>query len=235
MGEGCVCVARCVAVLGLLCSALALVPPLLTHSIGRDHSTLLPFLPALQETLLVEYHRKSITLGSFESLQALLNSVGENAWRGSLAVVGLAATNIALDLLMLLGTCCRVRCLMFPWLVISMVELIALGCPAVIGFSLLGTYLLLQGMFLPALLAFSTPTLLVLAAMAVWLTVLAAYWALHRDKDMSCGESRSCPAQSLSYSGYRHSQNRQFYNPRHRHTKPTAPNTVNLYPTLPLA
>ena len=33
---------------------------------------------------------------------------------------------------------------MFPWLVISMVELIALGCPAVIGFSLLGTYLLLQ-------------------------------------------------------------------------------------------
>ena len=37
-------------------------------------------------------------------------------------------------------------------------------------------------MFLPALLAFSTPTLLVLAAMAVWLTVLAAYWALHRDK-----------------------------------------------------
>ena len=63
----------------------------------------------LQETLLVEYHRKSITLGSFESLQALLNSVGENAWRGSLAVVGLAATNIALDLLMLLGTCCRVR------------------------------------------------------------------------------------------------------------------------------
>ena len=100
------------------------------------------------------------------------------------------------------------RCLMFPWLVISMMELIALGCPAVIGFSLLGTYLLLQvctthfrsgtlfhsanrtgtnlslvqGMFLPALLAFSTPTLLVLAAMAVWLTVLAAYWALHRDK-----------------------------------------------------
>ena len=48
----------------------------------------------LQETLLVEYHRKSITLGSFESLQALLNSVGENAWRGSLAVVGLAAAGV---------------------------------------------------------------------------------------------------------------------------------------------
>ena len=32
--------------------------------------------------------------------------------------------------------------------------------------------------FLPALLSFSTPTLLVLVAMSIWLTVLAAYWAL---------------------------------------------------------
>ena len=35
-----------------------------------------------------------------------------------------------------------------------------------------------KGLFLPALLSFSTPTLLVLVAMSIWLTVLAAYWAL---------------------------------------------------------
>ena len=36
----------------------------------------------------------------------------------------------------------------------------------------------IKGLFLPALLSFSTPTLLVLVAMSIWLTVLAAYWAL---------------------------------------------------------
>ena len=35
-----------------------------------------------------------------------------------------------------------------------------------------------QGQFLLSLVSFSTPTFLVLVAMAVWLTVLAAYWAL---------------------------------------------------------
>ena len=75
-----------------------------------------------------------------------------------------------------------------------MLQLILLGCPTVIFFSLLGTYLLLQvltmitsttlimtmtqGQFLLSLVSFSTPTFLVLVAMAVWLTVLAAYWAL---------------------------------------------------------
>ena len=36
-----------------------------------------------------------------------------------------------------------------------------------------------QGLFLPALLSFSTPTMLVLVAMSIWLTVLAAYWAMN--------------------------------------------------------
>ena len=35
-----------------------------------------------------------------------------------------------------------------------------------------------QGQFLFSLLSFSAPTFLVLVAMSVWLTVLAAYWAL---------------------------------------------------------
>ncbi len=37
-----------------------------------------------------------------------------------------------------------------------------------------------QGMFIPAICSFSTPSLLVLLSMLVWLSVLAAYWNLHK-------------------------------------------------------
>ena len=40
--------------------------------------------------------------------------------------------------------CVCARCLVVPWLLVSMLQLILLGCPTVIFFSLLGTYLLLQ-------------------------------------------------------------------------------------------
>ena len=36
------------------------------------------------------------------------------------------------------------RCLVVPWLLVSILQLVLLGCPTVIFFSLLGTYLLLQ-------------------------------------------------------------------------------------------
>ncbi len=36
------------------------------------------------------------------------------------------------------------RCLVLPWLVVSVLEILLLGCPTVIFFSLLGTYLLVQ-------------------------------------------------------------------------------------------
>ena len=57
----------------------------------------------------MEYHKKALTLSSLENLQRLLNSVGENACYGALAVVCIAATNILVDFLLLIGSCCRVR------------------------------------------------------------------------------------------------------------------------------
>jgi len=250
MGCGCVRLARCVGVGGILLSALAIAPPAYTFFSGRDHSTLLPWLNTLQERLLSEYHRKAITLTALEHLQGLLNSAGENAGIAALAVVSLAATNIVMDLFLLIGACCRVRCLLLPWLIISMVELILLGCPTVICFSLLGAYLLIQGLFLPAILSFSTPTLLVLLAMAIWLTVLAAYWALKPAKQYQeikellpkAGSEQPPlpPERPLRIQAYQHSQFKQYNNPRHMppQTKPcpipSAPNP-NLYPTLPLA
>merc|ERR1712013_76727 len=141
---------RYVAVLGILVSGMCIAPPTYTYLEGRDYSTLMPGRITLQERLLVEYHKKSLTLSSLENLQGLLNCVGENAGYGALAVVCLAATNILVDFLLLIGSCCRVRCLLLPWLILSMMELIILGCPAVVFFS--------------------TPPLLVLVAMSIWLT-----------------------------------------------------------------
>merc|ERR1712088_627455 len=89
-----------------------------------------------------------------------LDGVANNVGIGSLVVVIVASANVFVDILLLAGACCRTRCLLLPWLILSMLELVVLGCPTVIFFS--------------------APTLLVLVAMACWLTVLAAYWALGR-------------------------------------------------------
>jgi len=244
MGCGSVGLTRFVAVMGILVSGMCIAPPAFTYFSGRDPSILLPFLKTLQEKLLEEYHKKAITLSSLENLQGLLNNVGENAGCGALVVVCIASANIFMDFLLLIGACCRVRCLLLPWLILSMMELIILGCPTVIFFSLLGTYLLVQGLFLPSILSFSTPTLLVLLAMAIWLTVLAAYWALgakYFDDDDS--EQQLAPQERpIQFHAYKHAQYTQYNNPRHHHqqgpnnphSNPSAPN-ANLYPTLPLA
>jgi len=244
MGCGSVCLTRCVAVVGILVSGLCIAPPAFTYFSGRDPSILLPFLKTLQEQLLEEYHKKAITLSSLQDLQGLLNNVGENAGVGAMAVVCIASVNIFMDFLLLIGSCCRIRCLLLPWLIMSMLELIILGCPAVIFFSLLGTYLLVQGLFISSLLSFSTPTLLVLLAMSIWLTVLAAYWALgvkYYEEDES-EQPLNLLERPIQYHAYKHAQYTQYNNPRH-HTSthqgsntphPSAPN-ANLYPTLPLA
>lgn len=175
-----VCLTRGLAVLGILVSGLVIAPPAYAYFSGRDMSVLLPFLGTLQEKLQDQFQNKAITKSSLEDLQALLNGFGENAGMGALVVVSVASINMLMDVLLLIGSCCSVRCFLLPWLVISMMELIILGCPTVIFFSLLGTYLLVQGLILPAIVSFSTPTVLVLIAMTVWLTVLASYWSLGR-------------------------------------------------------
>merc|ERR1712045_412972 len=232
-----VCVTKLVPCLGITLSCLALAPVLYTH---RDHSTLLPWLASLQEALLKEFHNKSITQTTLESLQACLNTVGENAVLGSMAVAAMASTNILLDFFLLIGACCGVRCLVVPWLLVSMLQLILLGCPTVIFFSLLGTYLLLQGQFLLSLVSFSTPTFLVLVAMAVWLTVLAAYWALGSKAAQDCSKA-AAKARLAHLDGYkvahcsRKTRHRTPDYGDHGAGHAAAANNVHLYPTLPMA
>ena len=79
--------------------------------------------------------------------QSLLDGVANNVGIGSLVVVIVASANVFVDILLLVGACCRTRldlvfksdsylkylslfrCLLLPWLILSMLELVVLGCP----------------------------------------------------------------------------------------------------------
>lgn len=252
---GCSCcglvnTARFIAVLGILVSGLVIAPPAYVFFTGRDPSELLVFLKPLHRMLEQQYEQKAITESSLADLRQLLNDISEHAGVGTLVGVSLAGTNILLDLLLLIGTCCRIKCLVLPWLVLSLLQILILGCPTVIFFSLLGTYLLVQGMLIPAICSFSTPSLLVLVSMLVWLTVLAAYWNLNRLP--TCQEEEIRDTESVQPLMAHESQGGHaaynlgghyphYYPPPAAPSGPSAPpqttptdkNNPNLYPTLP--
>jgi len=203
----------------------------------------------VQEKLREEFRKKTITETSLADLQSLLDGVANNVGIGSLVVVVVASANVFMDILLLVGACCRTRYLLLPWLILSMLELVVLGCPTVIFFSLLGVYLLRQGLFFPAIFSFSAPTLLVLVAMACWLTVLAAYWALGRrsrveEEEAGRGESEVQPLiqdQGHVAHQYNLGQYPQYYPQQQQgpsappQVTPTDKNNPHLYPTLPVA
>jgi len=252
---GSVCLTRGLAVLGIVVSSLVLAPPAYAFFSGREMSMLLPFLHPMQEWLQNQYQQKALTKSSLEDLQELLNGFGENAGLGVLVVVSVAIANIIMDVFMLIGSCCKVRCLLLPWLVLSMMEILILGCPTVIFFSLLGTYFLAQGLIMPAILSFSTPTMLVLIAMTIWLTVLVAYWSLGRQRrevsggTTSTGDSESTqplmdqhPHNLIQYQQNNSSNHASPLVNEPRNTQgpsappsgsPPGPGDPHLYPTLP--
>jgi len=254
MGCGCgsVGLARSLAVLGILVSGVCIAPVAYAYFGPADLSILLPFMRPIQEKLREEFRKKTITETSLADLQSLLDGVANNVGIGSLVVVVVASANVFVDILLLVGACCRTRCLLLPWLILSMLELVVLGCPTVIFFSLLGVYLLRQGLFFPAIFSFSAPTLLVLVAMACWLTVLAAYWALGRrsrieEEEAGRGESEVQPLiQDHGHVSHQYNlgQYPQYYPQQQQiqqgpsappQVSPTDKNNPHLYPTLPVA
>lgn len=257
MGCGCgsVGLTRGLAVLGILVSGLCVAPVAYAYFGPQDLNILLPFMRPVQEKLREEFHKKTITESALADLQSLLEGVGDKIGVGSIVIVSVASANILMDVFLLIGACCRVRCLVLPWLILSMLELVILGCPTVIFFSLLGVYLLRQGLFLPAVFSFSAPTFLVLVAMACWLTVLAAYWALGRRNRLEAGEQAGrgesevqplIQEQQHGNNQYNLGQYPQYYpqqQQQHQQQGPSAPpqvtptdkNNPHLYPTLPVA
>ena len=94
-----------------------------------------------------------------------------------------------------------------------------------------------QEQFLPSLISFSTPTFLVLIAMTIWLTVLAAYWSLgskapsHQEYNKAAAKARLAPLDGYKVAHKpRHSRGHG-----HSHAHGVTTSNVNLYPTLPLA
>jgi len=257
---GCCCVGsvaatRVVAVIGVLVSGLCMAPPVYVYLTEKDYSTLMPYLPTLQKLLEAQYEDKKITGPTMADQRKLLDDFAEHADILAIAVFVLGATNILLNSLLLIGSCCRVRCLVLLWLVVVMLEILVLGCPTVIFFSLLGVYFTTYHQLVAAAVAFSSPTVIVVAAVLVWFTVLAAHGALKKKNNnlddvdtestepLMPGESVPGPGQAPpTNTSYNLGQYPQYYPHYPPTSHPTAPpqttpqdkNNPSLYPTLPV-
>jgi len=251
---GCCCgvvgTTRLIAIVGILASAAVIGPPTYMFFTGRDQAELLPVLKHLQFMLEDAYERKELTENTLIQLRELLNSVNEKACIGALVCVSVAGLNILLDLLLLIAACCRVRCLALPWLIFSMLEILVLGAPTVIFFSILGIYLFIQGLVIPSIVSFSAPVALVVGSLLVWLVVLSAYWNIGRNNNYSDDDQREQEVQPLmshevpqggQSASYNLGHYPQYYPPHNPPAGPSAPpqttptdkNNPHLYPTLP--
>jgi len=187
-----------------------------------------------------------LTENTLKQLRNLLDDVGENAWLGCLVSVGVAGTNMLLDLFLLVGACCRVRCLALPWLIVSLLEIVVLGCPTVIFFSILGIYLYVENLVVPALISFSAPGVLVLGSLLVWFIVLSAYNNIKNQPGYADNDQRDQEVQPLmsneqqgATTSYNLGHYPQYYPPHNPgpsappQTTPSDKNNPHLYPTLP--
>jgi len=252
---GCCCgvvgTTRFIAVIGILLSLAVIAGPTYVFFTSQDYSELLPFLSYLHKLLSEEFERKGLTEKVQIQIRGLLNMMHSEV--GVLVTVVVAATNILMDLLLLFGACCRIRCLALPWLVFSLISILILGCPAVIFFALLGLYLFGEGLMIPAILSFSAPTVLVSICLALWLVVLIAYRKMGKPLSFAEEDQRDLEVQPLmsnesqvgGATSYNLGHYPQYYPPHHPSSQPvvgpTAPpqttptdkNNPHLYPTLP--
>lgn len=229
---------RCISCAGLILSALSLTPVILIHVTNKNHKLMLPFLDTIQRTAEEEFSKQRITESCLQTITYYVSYISQHAICVSLTVFVWNSVNILLDFTLLIGSCCRVRCLVLPWLIVSIIQLLILGCPLVICSSYFALYFLIQGDYFSSLLATFIPTFIILFLLLFWCTVLSAYIQMgqariaryNRGRGSLQTEQHHQPL--LSHHGYKHSQYTQFYQPRHKHTQPLGPTNLNLYPTL---
>jgi len=239
--------ARLVSLLGMLVSGLCLLPVIIIHVTDRDHSLLVvPLLISLRDTALGAYKQLRITEAGLETLEHRIAVIGDHGIVFSLALFIWNSLNIILDLMLMVGASCGVRCLFLPWLAVSLLQLVVVGCLTVLVTAYTSLCLLLQGALVTSLVITFLPTLAVLGLLGLWLIVLAGYRHLGKTRVAKC-TGTSCEGSSSDDAGclgenlvtnspsYRHApaQYTQFYGARHRHTRPMGPVDLTLYPTLP--
>jgi len=231
---------RCISCLGMILSCLSLAPVVLIHVTNKNHKLMLPFLDTIKRTAEEEFSRQRITESCLQAVTYYVSYVSQHAIFVSLVVFVWNSVNLLMDFTLLIGSCCRVRCLVLPWLIVSIIQLLIIGCPLVICSSYIAIYFLLQGDYTSSLLTTFIPTLIILFLLLFWSTVLAAYIQMgqarvaryNRGRGRSSLQAEQHSQPLLSHHGYKHSQYTQFYQPRHKHTQPLGPTNLNLYPTL---
>eukprot|EP00088_Acartia_fossae_P002188 TRINITY_DN10867_c0_g1_i4.p1 TRINITY_DN10867_c0_g1~~TRINITY_DN10867_c0_g1_i4.p1 ORF type:complete len:262 (-),score=59.67 TRINITY_DN10867_c0_g1_i4:240-1025(-) len=259
---GCCCgsifFTRFVALTGLLISIAVIVGPAFIFISGAEFPDLMPLMKDIHKMLESEYEEKEMSQKTLIQIRQLLNSVNDNAWIGALVVMILSGCNIFMDILLLVGACCRVRCLFLPWLIFAILEILFLGVPIVIFCSLLGTYLYVEGFLIGSIVCFAAPSTIVFFYLLIWFSVLCGYWNAHKANFNEVDDvSRSCEDQPLisgehsqgcsAGTSYNLGQYPQYYPPHSAgggngggggpsappQTTPTEKNNPNLYPTLP--
>ena len=87
----------------------------------------------------------------------------------------MASVNIVTTIMLIIGSCCQVSCLLLPWLVVSMLEFICVAIPATIFTSLLGVYMYFKGILVYSIIVMAVPGTCLLVQLIMWFIVLSAY------------------------------------------------------------
>ena len=87
----------------------------------------------------------------------------------------MASINMVTTIMLIIGSCCQVSCLLLPWLVVSMLELVCVAIPATIFTSLLGVYMYFKGILVYSIIVMAVPGSFLLIQLIMWFIVLSAY------------------------------------------------------------
>jgi len=185
MGCCCTCNVVCVSLLSVLLSSPLLAPIILSHIPlpAPGSNVTAPSSPSILHSALSWLHvipdsshqDQVIDQVTKQELDVFIDGLIHNVEQTSVVTLSIACLNIVTNIFLMIGSCCKLSCLLLPWLVVFMLELITIAVPATIFFSLLGVYLYFKGILLASILVTAVPATFLLISLIMWFIVLAAY------------------------------------------------------------
>jgi len=188
MGCCCTCNVVCVSLVSILLSSPLLAPVILSNipvpgsnvtTTASTVSTTATILHSALSWLYVipdsSHQDQVIDQVTKQELDVFIDGLIYNVEQTSVVTLTIACLNIVTNIFLMIGSCCKLSCLLLPWLVVSMVELLTIAVPATIFFSLLGVYLYFKGILLASILITAVPATFLLVSLIMWFIVLAAY------------------------------------------------------------
>jgi len=262
MGCCCACNIVCVGLLSILLTSPLLAPCILANitslntlaSDSVDNSTTAS--SSILHTALAHLHvipensfsNEVIDEATKEELDIFIDGFIVNVEQSSVVTLTLASINICTNIFLIIGSCCKLSCLLLPWLVMTMFELVTIAIPATIFFSLLGVYLYFKGILIFSIIVTALPTSFLIIFLVMWFIVLAAYNKNQPKQDSlgPCSDDREDDRQREDdivqplMPGSHHHYNLGHYYPAH--SQPQAPSAPppsvtppdSVYPTLPV-